>query len=325
MEETEKEESKSSIIHNDNGNSDLFTCNKCFNPAGPRSLQLSTERNSSKLKVRDKEYKKTMRRLEFVHITKTGGSAIESIAAKHGIIWGACHFANNTMVGCHQSHHVPWRDYYIGTAWHAPPKVLNALLPTHSNPYHGAELFVVVRNPYDRAVSEYYCPFFGMEGASKNNDPKVMNQWIQGMIQDLNDQPQNFYYKSPTMPKYPSKKHYLNQVEYIYDLDGTRIVKHVLYYENLSRDFNDLMKEYGLPMRLPNKGKDGVNVSRTKLGEKKFTFRDLDETSIRMINEYAKKDFELLGYKKVVNNNNFFGDGEGKYHLEAELLTHTDE
>lgn len=249
-------------------------------------------------------------RLEFVHITKTGGSTIESIAAKHGIIWGACHFSNNTMIGCYQSQHVPWREYYIGTAWHAPPKVINALLPIESNPYHGADLFVVVRNPYDRAISEYYCPFFGMEGASHNSDAKVMNQWIQRMIQSLNEHPIQLYYKSPTMPKYPSKKHYLNQVEYIFNLDGTRVVKNVLYYENLSQEFNDLMEEYNLPMLLTDKKKDGINTSSPHV-KKRFSVKDLNAKTIQMINDYAEKDFRQLGYRMVHDN---FGED---YHLEA--------
>ena len=113
-------------------------------------------------KILKNENMPPLQRLEFVHITKTGGSAIESIAAMHGIRWGVCHFADNDMVGCKPSPkpHVPWRDLYIGTAWHAPPKVINALVPAESNPYQNADLFVVVRNPYDRAISEYYCKFF---------------------------------------------------------------------------------------------------------------------------------------------------------------------
>lgn len=59
----------------------------------------------------------TQNRLEFVHITKTGGSAIEKLASEHNTFWGACHFANNTMLNCFSRNHVPWRELYIGTAW----------------------------------------------------------------------------------------------------------------------------------------------------------------------------------------------------------------
>lgn len=40
------------------------------------------------------------KRLEFVHITKTGGSAVESVGAQNGIIWGACHYLKIAEVGC---------------------------------------------------------------------------------------------------------------------------------------------------------------------------------------------------------------------------------
>lgn len=264
--------------------------------------------------IRKKKHKSlpSLRRLEFVHITKTGGSAIESVAAKHGVRWGVCHFMDNDMVGCEPSSkpHAPWRELYIGTAWHAPPKVINALVPTQDNPYHDADLFVVVRNPYDRAVSEYYCNFFGMKAADES--PEIMNLWIQEMVQNLNDHPARYYYKSPTMPKYPSKKHFLNQVEYIYNLDGTKLVTNVLYYEKLSYEFNSLMERYNMPMRLSsNKKKHGINVSQSRGRTKKLTFRDLNEKTIRMVNEYAAKDFEKLGYNMV---NSF----EKDYKLEAD-------
>ena len=36
--------------------------------------------------------KTNKRRLELVHITKTGGSALEKAAANHGVLWGTCHY-----------------------------------------------------------------------------------------------------------------------------------------------------------------------------------------------------------------------------------------
>lgn len=38
--------------------------------------------------------------LEFVHITKTGGSSIEKAAAAAGILWGTCHFQAVKSLGC---------------------------------------------------------------------------------------------------------------------------------------------------------------------------------------------------------------------------------
>lgn len=242
-----------------------------------------------------KQHPIPLKRLEFVHITKTGGSAIEKLAAVNNIRWGACHFINSEKLNCDHTHHVPWRELYIGTAWHAPPKVINALVPKEKNPYFGADLFAVVRNPYDRAVSEYHCRYFGMGGAKDNDDPVVMNKWIQNMIRELEEHPLEYYYKSPELKKYPSKKHYVNQVEYIYDNDGTALIQNVLHYENLHQEFYQLMKKYNLKLTLPKKERNGVNIS----SKGKLTYMDLSDESIECINRYAAADFKGLGYVMV--------------------------
>ena len=106
--------------------------------------------------------------LEFVHITKTGGSAVEEAAARESLTWGLCHFERRPSYGpgCRRptfgwpltppkihSESVP---LFAGELWHTPPSWF-----VDPNPYQGAATFTIVRNPYDRIVSEYYCTFFG--------------------------------------------------------------------------------------------------------------------------------------------------------------------
>ena len=40
------------------------------------------------------------------------------------------------------------------------------------------------------------------------------------------------------------------QHKYIYDENGTKMIDHVLYLENLNQEFNELMKEYDIPLEL---------------------------------------------------------------------------
>ncbi|GFH51828.1 hypothetical protein CTEN210_08303 [Chaetoceros tenuissimus] len=116
------------------------------------------------------------KRLEFVHITKTGGSAVEKVGAGEGIIWGACHYMNLTEVGCDKAdieYIAPnYQSYALTSPWHTPPKLLKKYVETAQYPYTDAELFVVIRNPYDRIISEYYCPWLGFQAKYRKNVKK---------------------------------------------------------------------------------------------------------------------------------------------------------
>lgn len=260
----------------------------------------------------------TPRRLEFVHITKCGGSAIEKAGAGMGIIWGACHYMNISDLGC-ENPDLPYlapnfQSYALTSPWHTPPKILKT--QQTPSPYaDGADLFAVVRNPYDRVVSEYYCPWTGFQPKFRRrntkhdkdpNDPNTMNYWVKNMVTKL-EQSLNEY--ASTSPKDRLKeqargvnedpfdlaqKHYVNQVEYIFDGEEI-VVKNIVHYEDLTKEFDLLMREYGLNVHIPPKESGGTYTN----SQKKLTYRDLNEESIAAINKYAAKDFELLGYKKV--------------------------
>ena len=274
----------------------------------------------------------TPRRIEFVHITKTGGSAIEKAGADKGLIWGACHYMNISDVGC-ENPDLPYvapnfQSYALTSPWHTPPKILKT--QQTPSPYtDGADLFAVVRNPYDRVLSEYYCPWTGFQPKFRKNtkhdkdpnDPNIMNYWVKDMVTKLEKSLNEYASTSPKdRPKKQAKgvnedpfdlaqKHYVNQVEYIFDGDE-QVVKNIVHYEDLTKEFDLLMKDYELDVHIPPKDSGGTYTNK----EKKLTYRDLDEKSIAAINKYAAKDFEKLGYKKVDK----FIPGDN-YSLRAEL------
>ena len=98
-------------------------------------------------------------KLEFIHITKTGGTAVETIAARDAnITWGICHFQFQLNLGpaCLRPNWVHQVDLFKASPpWHAPPQWMNP------NPYLGSDTFTIVRNPYDRIISEFYCKYYG--------------------------------------------------------------------------------------------------------------------------------------------------------------------
>ena len=293
--------------------------------------------------------------LEFVHITKTGGSAIEKAGAKQGIIWGACHYMNIAEVGCSQPD-LPYtspnyQSYALTSPWHTPPKLLKYYVNNTQYPYgdtdhgdeknereenkndHDVDLFAVIRNPYDRVISEYYCPWLGFQAKYRKkvkkdkdpNDPKNLNWWVKDMVTKLQTSLAEFNDRTEEEreshkdqkkglnedPHILAQKHYVNQAEYVYDGDKV-VIKNVVHYENLSKEFAELMKKYDLEgVKLPPKDKNGTYTD--KENTKRLSYRDLTPESIALINEYAKQDFDAFGYQTVDK----FEDGDG-YSLEAQ-------
>ena len=83
-------------------------------------------------------------------------------------------------------------------------------------------------------------------------------------------------------------EHYTEQYKYI---DNCTTI-HILKYENLKEEFDNLMKKYNLNIKLDRHD----NKSRFK---KTFTKKSLSAKVIKIINEVYHKDFELFGYEKI--------------------------
>lgn len=266
-----------------------------------------------------------MNRLEFVHITKTGGSAIEKVGAQHGILWGACHWSNFTKlaakigvsevgfgVGCNK----PDFEYYnpkhiLMSPWHNPPKILKKYVNASQNPYTNAELFAVIRNPYARIVSEYYCPWAGFQAKYKKdiqrdkdpNDPVNFNLWAQNLVSKVNNATKEYKMRSKdgalTIEQIKSEyilafNNFVNQAEYVFDGDKV-VIRHLIHYEDLGKEFDLLMKKFGINATMPSKKDSGVYTDK----ERKLTYRDLNSETIKIINDFAQPDFEKFGYKMV--------------------------
>ena len=137
-------------------------------------------------------------------------------------------------------------------------------------------LFAIVRNPYDRAISEYYQYFkSGFHQPPLNisaNDPDFLNEFIQ------------------TRYRRSDGDLFIPQYEYIFDHQGNRIVDHILHFESLHDVFPKLMACYGLNITLPDEP-----VNRRQTGAK-LKRNDLSPQSIALINEVEKISFELFGF-----------------------------
>ena len=167
-------------------------------------------------------------KLAFVHITKTGGSSIEQWGKEHGYLWGI----NDPRLQTALSRNVRNKNGIpCASKWHVPPSYFV------ENPYSGRYTFTVVRHPYSRLVSEFFCPY----GGSKKRKPTrtFFNRWICDLVRR-----ENIVSGLP-------------QTEYL-------PVDCVLHFETLQHDFNNLMNT-GEAVTLPH-----INRAKSRC----FTVRD---------------------------------------------------
>ena len=187
-----------------------------------------------------------MKTLKFIHITKTAGTSIENIAYQNGIHWGRFH-----------------NEYGL---WHEP------FIAKHKWLKDKYDWFTVVRNPYTRIVSEFYCEFGGPKNKDVTNEE--FNKIIQNYILIRNDANKPY-----------GQYHYIEQSKYIDKCYNIRILK----YEDLPNNFNSLMREYSLDIILDythdNKGIQKI-----------FDVSDLNDNSIHLINSIYSDDFMNFNY-----------------------------
>jgi hypothetical protein len=241
------------------------------------------------------------KKLEYIHIAKTGGSAIEREASMKGITWGACHYITMKHIGPGCQHpdlvnrgkgynrtNVPFQfDGGFGEPWHTPPHWMkhNIYEDRNNNDNDNSiNTFTVVRDPYSRMISHYYCKYKGINGHSSNmdmdqiNNIELMNSWIQDLLQS------------------PKKRlgHFLPQHYYVYDKYGIKLINHVLKHENLSEEFSELMEKYDIDISLPD-----VKFNARK-STSSLKVEDLNSDTIALINEVYYDDFRRFEYRIIL-------------------------
>ena len=265
-------------------------------------------------------------RLEFLHIPKTGGTTIEETATMQAnIAWGSCHF--------HLNYRKPWKicprklitptkssspstkkwpkHKLLRNLWHYPLHWLennHTITVRHipSNPYHNLaargnippascsvvdqelRFFAVIRNPYERAISAYYYQA-EFKHKKKLQYQKFMNKWIYKQCVEYRK-----YSNDPNIIGYENRSvFYIPQYEYIFDNHGRRRVQHILHFENLTHEFNELMNMYNLNISLlDTKTKSSVTV---KEGER-FGPKDLYPKVRSALGKLFVNDFALGNY-----------------------------
>ena len=234
--------------------------------------------------------------LEFVHIPKTGGSAIALAASKGGVYWGLCKFrpspqhcfldTEDLQPGGGDDGGTPtiemnvtspsaklWQCDYPGVwPWHCPPSKFAAGM----NLYEPSRTFVVVRHPYDVLMSEYNWAHRKQRGGVRRRDAQTLNRWVAATLREVEE--------SGASAK---DGHCIPMHEYVYADGGrVRIVDHVLRYEDLAIEFPKLMHQYNVPVSLV--GARRVNTSpEEKRGGETYPWgvQNLTSETLRMVNK----------------------------------------
>lgn len=232
--------------------------------------------------------------LKFYHIPKTAGTAIEYAAGSANIAWGSCLF-----------NHIPKRDVcrypesskewpqHVGW-WHVPPHFFPV---AGADPYQGAELFAVVRDPYDRMLSEfiYICTLkvFDWRPDQCNRtrllEPEYMNDWLRSKLTSRAKHSGARLYLA-------DNGHFTPQYDFLIAPNEVRMVDYVLRLGGgLDADFDSLMKAFRLShLKLKKLNALGAEPR----SEQHLSVADLGKETLDIIHETYPGDFKL-GYTRL--------------------------
>mmetsp|Transcript_14645 Transcript_14645/g.27506 ORF Transcript_14645/g.27506 Transcript_14645/m.27506 type:complete len:279 (+) Transcript_14645:130-966(+) len=220
--------------------------------------------------------------LKFIHIPKTGGTSIETVLWNQSAklsprthSWGMfdskldCLHKNvgNASTGCQL------QNGYCAI-WHIPPAADVALLKS----YQQCDTFCVVRNPLTRLMSEFRYETFSCDrDGFEKWATSVLDSAERGvsMARDCHLIPQHHFVWANGDPR-----------------KGPKTCSHVLRYENLTAEFNELMIQKNIPLVLDRYDQPIDRPVRT-CAEREF------EPSAELANRVRAAfaaDYALFGY-----------------------------
>lgn len=182
--------------------------------------------------------------LKFIHITKTAGTSIEDSGIKNNLSWGRFH--------------VEYGD------WHE-------FFPNKSNELK-YDWFTVVRNPYERILSEYYCKYGGIGGKNIWHTYNDMDAYLIDKIKN----------------RKKSGDHYSEQYKYL--PNDPNIIVHVLKFENLEEEFSSLLDQYNITHFTLSKENARMKANFSL----PFTVDHFSHELMELINKVYANDFEIF-------------------------------
>ena len=242
----------------------------------PRPVRVPGVNGAGKRRRKPKAHPPPAKPLFFIHIPKTAGTTIEAVCYKYGECVGSCFMRekrNDVRVISNIHKHIS--SYHVPLRYFCPGRVAEIFLKY--------TVFAVVRNPYDRIVSDFkfWNEYYRVRPKEKPENPESLN--------DINA------FVAFGIGTLRFDGHFIPMSEYI---SGTRADDiHILRFENLSSDFDKLMKLNRTPIPARILKKTHINVSKPRAGE--VSVADLSAKSINMINASYADDFDRFNYERM--------------------------
>lgn len=206
----------------------------------------------------------------YVHIPKTAGTTIEQICYKYGYKVGSGYFYKNRS----KLLFLQETEYKDISPWHIPLKYMSKEVQADAN---SKIKFAVVRNPYERIISDFkfWHDYYEVRKKEKPKSLENINTFVDSFKSD----------------KLIFDCHFTPMSEYIDDNT------HILRFETLSSDFKIFVKKFGFII-------DGNDIDTTKANNTKNksinnSLLIFNPNSISFIKEYYTEDFKKFNYSST--------------------------
>lgn len=236
-----------------------------------------------------------IKELKFIHITKTAGESFSKLAERLFITWGRFDLSLAESSGITSP-----------GFWHIPPRYFKNVTYFDSLQKQ-YDYFVVVRNPYDRLLSEYSCKYGRVTDGMAGFQNISLQDWLHEKLDQIelllqldNKKILKKFKRDLILQQLSSWDtsksilygHYLPQHIYLYLSNGKRYIRpdNILRIENINDDFRKLAQRYNIKIL--------VNTTLTRLNSNAHEKELLDPNLIRRINKVYHKDFVYYGYEK---------------------------
>lgn len=268
-------------------------------------------KNSYVLKILDMNHKNNnmsrqineptnIKQIYFIHIPKTAGTSIEHIFYEKGGCVSSCFFHKLQRNDILEN-----KNYDNISLWHIPLQYFKQSF--FNNIMSEYTLFTIVRNPYERIVSDFkfWIQFYN---ARHGNTKRKLSYIEKHLLKQI----KTIYENNFTLDK-QNLNAFINNVldvdEYMTSLDGHLIPMYhylvdkngnnisnvdILKHENLNNDFNDFVKKHNI-----NMPSDVTRKYKSNVSEKTLSISDISDENVRLINDIYKKDFERFDYEML--------------------------